>query len=634
MKALLAVLFTFCVPVSAATYYVRTDGAVPGACDGTADLPATSPPHCAWSNPAIAFPAPPYGGNSVSLLATGDTLKIAGGQYPIGWSPTAPNPGTRNCNAGNSSNCGLYVNGTNIHVIGDPANPAQLYGIGGVYSIFSVDNSVGLEIGNLELTDHSSCMQHNYYPSDACSGNTSAWGQNGISGKNITGLNLHDLNIHDFGNEGVRISKVHGMTATNTSVDWNAEAGWDFDNGSGDTSSDGAMIFNGGEIVGNGCSRTYPENQVYACVTQNQGGYGDGLGLPHSSGDWQFHNMTVARNGSDGLDTLYLASTGTVLYDHINAFGNAGNQLKSAGNATVQYSMIDGSCAQYFASSPREGQTSPPVPSFMGLYGFDLAGTCRADGIALSFANQPNHHIRVIGNTIIGQGNGLVTTTNEAPGDSNGATIVYANNILDCNNHIQWQTYATGGGVTTQYGTFDYNASPANTHSKNIEFGCKDGQLAAGDLNVDPQLTNPSPIAFNPLLLAGSPAIGAGDPTYCGGHVCNIGADATAPPPQQCTNTTPPPVPICPDGVTPMTGGVWNQAPYPGCGWTYVGGVCPVVPPPAPVIVITYGVSWTTSIPSQNATEESAIQACANAVLAAPTTTCNVVGPTFRVGVR
>lgn len=41
-----------------------------------------------------------------------------------------------------------------------------------------------------------------------------------------------------------------------------------------------------------------------------------------------------------------------------------------------------------------------------------------------------------------------------------------------------------------------------------------------------------------------------------------------------CTNPHPDQTPVCPDG-SHQTGGTWTQAPFPGCAWTYVGGVCP-----------------------------------------------------------
>lgn len=46
-------------------------------------------------------------------------------------------------------------------------------------------------------------------------------------------------------------------------------------------------------------------------------------------------------------------------------------------------------------------------------------------------------------------------------------------------------------------------------------------------------------------------------------------------PPASCTNPAPSTTPACPSGGN-QTGGSWSQAPYPGCSWTYSGGVCPV----------------------------------------------------------
>ncbi len=68
---------------------------------------------------------------------------------------------------------------------------------------------------------------------------------------------------------------------------------------------------------------------------QQAGGYGDGLGTAGTSGDWIFLDARIHHNTSDGLDLLYLDGSGSVEVLGLIAEGNAGNQLKTAGNARV-----------------------------------------------------------------------------------------------------------------------------------------------------------------------------------------------------------------------------------------------------------------------------------------------------------
>ncbi|MGH7745470.1 MAG: hypothetical protein ACREQ5_11855, partial [Candidatus Dormibacteria bacterium] len=114
-----------------------------------------------------ALPAPPYGGTVKTPLQGGDTLLIAPGQYQIGYG-VAPADGSRNCNTGALANCTLSpvpsgssaqptrILGTVCTGGGQP----QLWGSNGAYTLLNLTGSSNVEVGCLELTDHSSCIQN------------------------------------------------------------------------------------------------------------------------------------------------------------------------------------------------------------------------------------------------------------------------------------------------------------------------------------------------------------------------------------------------------------------------------------------------------------------------------------------
>src|SRR5690348_8064794 len=100
IATLLMVLFG--ASAQATTYYVRTDGGVPGTCKGTSNAPASAAPSCAWNNLQWAIPPGfPTDGAKPTVLQTGDTVQIAAGTYPEGYGT----PGAVACQANYAYNC-------------------------------------------------------------------------------------------------------------------------------------------------------------------------------------------------------------------------------------------------------------------------------------------------------------------------------------------------------------------------------------------------------------------------------------------------------------------------------------------------------------------------------------------------
>lgn len=569
------------------TYYVRVDGGTAAQCTGLADAalpsPTASGAACAWSSPMVAFPPPPYGGQPAPRLQATDTLRIGPGHFPIGWSSTTPIAGAENCNSGLARQCGMRLP-SGVAVIGAGETLTELYGINGASAIFGVAGTTGVSLSQLEGDDHAACDMHG--GSTQCP-TIADWVQNIVEGAQVNNFTLDHVNFHGAANECVRIGAVNGLTVTNSRFSGCAEAGFDFDscNGSGDPActNSGNLNFTDVEISLNGCTENYPATATpFVCYSQNQGGYGDGLGTGATGGNWTFLRVLVHNNASDGLDLLYHKNGGTIVFDQVIAYGNAGNQLKAMGNVMLRNSIINGLCAYPWATSPVNNETAYPVPPLVMLYDFGGDGACRADGIALSWANL--HGAIVMVNNVISGQSGLITTTDETAGDSTNATVFLGNNVLDGNGNYQWPVYnncRTCGFADLEvvYGLFNYNANPTVTWTSNYIWKVKDDfcptPVGTNKCNIDPQLTNESTTALNATPLAGSPLLGAGDPTSCALAMlppgCNIGAvQGGAPPPPVCP---PMPAPLtrsqtCPAGFT----GAYTQTA------TYSAAV-PQVPP-------------------------------------------------------
>lgn len=540
-----------CGPVHANTYYVRPDGGTLAQCNGTVNQPYRrripslrpgQPPHsdsplCAWASPMVALPATYYGQphNPPARIHSHDTLVVESGTYPIGWNPVFPIPGSEACNAGNIPNCVMQAPPDDVEIVGDTSSWPVLELIAGAYSGFNIGNTNNVEIAYFEITDLQACKIAFFDPAYSCPANSGEWGANGIVGTDASNVWMHHLNIHDLANEGVRIGRINGLMFTDFQVIGNAEAGIDMDCSNGGQvpcSNSGTLLFENGEIAWNGCVRDL-DGFVIECEDQDHGGYGDGFGTWHTGGNFVFDNVYFHHNLSDGGDCLYVDQPdSSCTFDHVTSYANAGNQLKAAGTVTIENSIIDSNCAEPWSLSPPNNQNSG-VPVFEGMYGVDLAGVCRATGAGISLSIQPFHTINIWNNTATTQSSCIITTVTQHSGDSEGAVVNYANNILEGDFNIDWQNFATGGGAQLVCGQFDYTPTgqapndPTNNWSHNIVWGVKGNQCPGDSLCLDPMLTGDSPVDFNPVLLPGSPAFNHGDQSVCSLlqlAQCNIGA--------------------------------------------------------------------------------------------------------------
>ena len=512
MRALLLLLAAGST-AHATTYYVTPAGGLSPACDGTTAVAAPAA-HCAWASPMVALPPAPYGGTSTPLIHGGDTLLVADGSYMIGIGA----PGTGICNAGNSSGCTMapVPSGPDAthptRVIGNVAHPVELWGVEKLYMLLNLTGSSNVEVAGFELTDHSPCIQ-NQSRQGACKNTTpyGPWAQNGFIASDSSNVWLHDMYIHGLGNEGAKAGRLTNWTVERVRIIGNGFAGWDGDISNGvpnAASNHGAMVFRSNEIAWNGCGELYPATTPYGCWAQNIGGYGDGFATGHTSGNWLFEDNYIHQNVQDCLDLLYGDNTATLIARRNRFVGCAGNQLKWRGiSATITDNLIVGDCFSAWSTS---------YTTF--LYNMDLGDVCRASGSAIALSYLPGSRFTLDSNTITGGSGSLVELSQTGTDGSGPGAFTATNNIFDGNNNAQWQLAASGGGIETVGGVYDYNVAPPATesYSHNVFWGVKNNQCPAGSLCVDPQFVNANVSTFNPQLVAGSPAVGYGSPTFTG----------------------------------------------------------------------------------------------------------------------
>lgn len=475
------------------TYYVRTDGGSPTQCTGLVDAPypgsGTNQP-CAWDHP---FRALPPGGTP--RIAGGDTLIIGAGSYMMGYGA----PGADNCNAGGSFDCHMPpipsgpspANPTRI--LGDSQNLPELWGTERPWFIINLTDASNIEIGYLEITDHSGCVEF-HTGGLACERNTppfGAWAAYGLYAEDSANVYLHHLNIHGLADGGVHAGRLTNWTVEDVRIAGNGWIGWDGDlwDGFGDSNS-GTLTFRRWTVEWNGCGETYPGEQPTGCWAQSAGGYGDGFATGTSGGRWIVEDSIIRYNTSDGLDFLYVSEPGSSIEIRRTIVqGNAGNQIKNyRGPFLIENSIIVGNCGFF------EGQPF--------TYNVD---NCRALGTALALGLAPGDQITVINNTLTSEGDCLVTA--EAYGTPNGSERVRLRNNIFVGQTDFLQPFENTCLIyqeTFPTDPFDVDYSVIT----NVK-----GNLCPGPNNlcgVSPGLVSTTVDAFDAHLLSNSPAIDAG----------------------------------------------------------------------------------------------------------------------------
>jgi hypothetical protein len=491
----------------AATYYVRPDGGSLAQCSGLVDAPLAGASHeCAWDHPFRALPP-----DSTPVIAGGNTLIIAPGSYRMGYGA----PGADNCDSDYPWGCHMppVPSGPDpAHLTrilgagwgGGCANPPELWGAERVDMILNLTGSSNVEIGCLEITDHSDCVEF-HTGGLACQRDDypyGEWAVDGLYAEDSTDVHLHDLDIHGLAAAGVRAGRLADWTVEDVRIAGNGWVGWDGDI-AGEDSNAGTLVFRHWTVEWNGCGETYPGGEPVGCWAQSAGGYGDGVGTGATGGDWIIEDSVFLHNTSDGLDLLYHELSGSVTLDRVRAEGNAGNQVKVTGQVVITNSVLVGNCA-FFEGQPFTYNVDP----------------CRALGNTLEVTYTGGEQAVVVNTTFYGQGDGLLGGGPREGYTCDGTeTLTVRNSVF-----LGDEDFFSPGDITFLFyqescGDLkldsDYNVSCS---VKNITCGTNGPYVDSGahDLCQDPLLAGPfAGDAYEMTLTPDSPAIDAGDDVLC-----------------------------------------------------------------------------------------------------------------------
>lgn len=404
----------------ATTYYVRVDGGTTTQCTGLAyaayDGSGTGEA-CALIHPVWAL----GGVGTTGIMSAGDTLIIGPGEYMVGLGM----PNTSGCGPSFSYDC--FMDDVPAGV--DSSNKTKIYGYGwdtgctdkpqlwGTERVFYVlGHGSNVDIQCLDITDHSACIESG--PSDGNQGSypvqcerTTApfgtWAARGITSNNSTNVSYTNVDIHGIAGKGLFAYRIGDWSLTDTRIIANGFVGWDSD-GSGDDSYTGTVTLTRSKIEWNGCGEVYPlttsnlssSTDKHHCWSQDQGGFGDGIGLGDGApGNWTFVDSSVSWNTSDGVDLLHGSGTGTVIFYRSKAEGNAGQAFKSSvGTTYIENSFLIGNCGFFSGQSFTSTKSNTGTPT-----GFN---NCRAAGDTVAFAHlTAGQKLYVYNSTILSNGN-------------------------------------------------------------------------------------------------------------------------------------------------------------------------------------------------------------------------------------
>ncbi|HEY0505286.1 MAG TPA: right-handed parallel beta-helix repeat-containing protein [Lysobacter sp.] len=480
---------------AAATWYVRADGGDDEQCNGRADAPypgSGSGLDCAWSHPNYALPA-----NDRPRIEGGDTLIIGPGEYMIGWGSPGLSQKSLRCDRSAPWDCYLAAPpsgkpGARTRILGAGHDtgckaPPKLWGTERVELVFNLQDADNVEVGCLEITDKSDCVEFHANDDVRCERDQpplGQWASIGLGAMRSKNVWLHDLNIHGLSGRGVMAGGLTDWTIERVRIVANGWAGWDGDVGEGESSNEGDIVFRNVEIAWNGCAERWQTGEPYACWAQEEGGYGDGLGTGKTNGHWLVEDSRIHHNTSDGLDLLYTdeSKTATVVVRRVYAAANAGNQVKTAGNAVVENSVIIGQCAY-----------------FHGKFDMSDGDMCRAYGNALSVGIGKKQTATVRHNTITGEGDCLILT---AGGDASSRVDIH-------NNALIGQTDITASdGDRRSCGHYADQSTAVVNFAGNAFWNVKDDMCPPGNVcGRDPMIGNADMADFDPAPRPGSPLI-------------------------------------------------------------------------------------------------------------------------------
>ena len=467
-------------PGTPVDYYIRPNGgtctvSASSQCDGLtdADYPGSGTQQaCACSHPKYVW----GDASTAGIMAGEDRVHIKAGTYTI----------TSNLNQIPSGSTKL----TPTQILGEGWDTTCTNSV-----IFNVtDKDKGLTVGDntevncLKITDTNGCsytgsanikagsLIDNEPTQDYISCNDSAAGYLKIGLKlanNATGFYINNVKVYGASYEGVEGYGIGEGSFYNFHVLGAGSAGWNADPAGTQASSlenfTGPISWINSSIKYAGCGLRAKDTPggasaetAHNCVSQDQGGYGDGFGMNGSSGSWTIINSEVSHNVSDGFDFLY-GATNTIRIDRLKAQGNAGAAVKSGNPYTyIENSVILDNCTGWQVSPHVYG--SPYAPGRSGSTCV-LDGKCAADENYGSCADCIGFNVCRADAAISINMSGTVSILNSTLNSSHSLLIGGGGN--DCTNSNIILKNNVAYGAQSHYGdgsktTFFYQYSNAN----------------------------------------------------------------------------------------------------------------------------------------------------------------------------
>lgn len=541
--------------VEAATFWVRTDGGTITQCTGQADAAydgSGTGEACAVKDLRQIITHSYDSGSGTAgttVVSAGDTIIVGDpggtpGQFRMGYNPSDI---WASCSSGYPYDCYLEaipagVNSSNRTKLygrgydtGCTGTKAQLWGSERAYRVLTLSSNVDVQC--LDITDHSACIESG--PVDGTVGGFPVkcerdtypygnWASIGVYADGATDVNLTNVDIHGLAHTGIFGYHNGDWNLTNVNIIANAFVGWDSDGPSSDDSYTGTTTLTNSKIEWNGCGEKYPlttsnwssSTDKHHCWSQDQGGFGDGIGLGDGSpGNWTFNNTSVSWNTSDGVDLLHGNGTGTVKFIRSRSEGNAGQAFKtSVGLSYVDHSFLIGNCGFF------NGQSFTSTKSNSGAT--VAFNNCRANGDTVAFSNVTGGQKLYINNSTI-TSNGNIVFLSDGTG-CNGSTVYKVDNTLirggtefndgSDTSDIYYPAGTDGAGAgscgslvldidnSLIYGGRDFTECSAGTNNQ-----CDVNPLFTGTIRQGPTTYYTTPDYLDQLYLqVSSPAIGAG----------------------------------------------------------------------------------------------------------------------------
>lgn len=530
---IVSAIFFFTHDVSAATYYVRTDGGPGGTsstqCNGLIDAAFTGSngPNCAFNHPNWPLPAKnstSYSDNPTTFeMSGGNTLIIHGpevgtGMYRMGCQGTPCTLASTNYTV----NAVAYVMGDIQPPSGSATTPTKIYGCsingcgqgkkpqlwmnGSMNELFTLTEKSYIEFRDIEITDHQvtkngecrSLQDQSGYPSNSLCGKTAFKAYGGWHHLTFKGMDIHGLGDRGFlmGGSGASGTPVETLFE-DTNIDGMASAGFDMDTcfNNGTCGITGNITFKRVNMRWTGCGENYPvvwglgvTGRLPApdsCRGQNNGGYGDMIASSDTGGNWVFEDSNFSHGTQDAIDMLYCGRTDRQAYGTCTMTikrtlleGNVGAAIKGP-VTSVEDSFIIGNCPWW---SGTIGQ------------GFADAGfsSCRAGGTPISLSHKNSTPVKFYNNTILS--NGDITFLSSG-----------ANCSLDVKNNILIGGYGQDQDETAMYDAYNSSgqADCLTTYNKDEDYNICYGAFKAKDCNALHDLDNTNP-SFTGTLEQGS----------------------------------------------------------------------------------------------------------------------------------